>query len=345
MKKYLLNDKLNYYKANLHCHTIVSDGQKTPEEVKKIYSDMGYSVVAYTDHDVFIPHDELNDDKFLALHGFEMEINEDLNGRDIRKIKTCHLCFIALKPDNLIQPCYHRSKYMIGNGDSYRKDIKFDETEKDFEREYTAECINEMISTARNKGFFVTYNHPSWSLEDYNDYSKYTGMNAMEMFNGACITMGYEDYNPRVYDDILNLGNKIYAVAGDDNHNFRTGRRFDSGIAFTMINAKSLNYTDITKALEKGDTYCSEKPLIYSLSYEDVGDCVKFYMDFSSANRVFFTTDMRVRGIEYKENSKDLIHAEFSVSKICKWVRFTVVDEQGKKACTNAYFLNDLESD
>ena len=41
----------------------------------------------------------------------------------------------------------------------------------------------------------------------------------MEMFNGGCIAIGYDDYSPRVYDDILRTGKKIFAVAGDDNHN------------------------------------------------------------------------------------------------------------------------------
>ena len=34
MKKYLLQENGNFYKANLHCHSIVSDGAFTPEELK-----------------------------------------------------------------------------------------------------------------------------------------------------------------------------------------------------------------------------------------------------------------------------------------------------------------------
>lgn len=60
----------------MHCHTNLSDGYLSPEQIKEHYKSKGYSVVAYTDHDILIPHDELNDENFLALHGFEMEINE-----------------------------------------------------------------------------------------------------------------------------------------------------------------------------------------------------------------------------------------------------------------------------
>ena len=62
MIKHLLPGSGNFYKANLHCHTTISDGRKTPEEVRRIYKEQGYSVVAFTDHDVFIPHPELAED-------------------------------------------------------------------------------------------------------------------------------------------------------------------------------------------------------------------------------------------------------------------------------------------
>ena len=37
MKKYLLPNNVSWYRANLHCHTTISDGQLTPEEVKEAY--------------------------------------------------------------------------------------------------------------------------------------------------------------------------------------------------------------------------------------------------------------------------------------------------------------------
>ena len=61
MKKYLIPENGQFYKANFHCHTTVSDGRLTPEEVKALYKEHGYSVIAFTDHDVYIPHPERND--------------------------------------------------------------------------------------------------------------------------------------------------------------------------------------------------------------------------------------------------------------------------------------------
>ena len=50
MKKFTLYREGNCYKGNLHIHTTLSDGEKTPEEIKDVYKNNGYSFVAITDH-------------------------------------------------------------------------------------------------------------------------------------------------------------------------------------------------------------------------------------------------------------------------------------------------------
>lgn len=225
MKKYLLSQNGNFYKANLHAHTNMSDGQNTPEEVKEIFKNMGYSIVAYTDHDVFVDRSHLCDENFLALNGVEEEVNGKYNSGWIN-METCHVNFIALKQDNLLCPCYHRLYYFYDNAPKYRHMVKYDENLPDFERQYTPECISNMFKKAREKGFYTIYNHPNASLENYPIYSKYENMHAMEMYNGL-----YE-YNPQVYDDMLRMGKAIHCVGGDDSHD-----KSGSGHSFTMIKA------------------------------------------------------------------------------------------------------------
>jgi len=84
MKKVLLSkEKGNFYKANLHCHSTYSDGVLSPSEIKELYKSMGYSIVAFTDHNVLMPHDELKDDDFLPLNGYEMDFSEDLFSKKV----------------------------------------------------------------------------------------------------------------------------------------------------------------------------------------------------------------------------------------------------------------------
>lgn len=327
MKKLLLDKNMPYYKANLHCHSTISDGTKTPEELKEMYVQQGYSVIAYTDHDVLLDHSDLTDDRFLALNGYEMEI--------CSATKVCHLCYIALEPDNLTQVCYHREDYFFGNAPKYKKYLKYDESKPDFIREYTSECINTMISEGRKNGFFVTYNHPAWSLETLKEYGAYRGMNAMEICNYGCLEAGYPDYNEKEYDDMLRGGQKIFCISTDDNHNYRK----DSFGGFTVINADKLAYRSITNALEMGNFYASQGPEIHELWYEDG----KIGIECSPAACIRLNTGIRRCETAYAENSeKPVTSAIFSVKDIDNYVRITVTDFSGKHANTNAYFVEDL---
>ena len=44
MKYYLLPEEGNFYKANLHAHSTVSDGKNTPEQLKELYKAFGVAV-------------------------------------------------------------------------------------------------------------------------------------------------------------------------------------------------------------------------------------------------------------------------------------------------------------
>jgi len=330
-----------FYKANLHCHSTISDGKLTPEEIKKHYLDHGYAVVAYTDHDIMIPHDELADENFLPLHGYEMEVNQYWGG-DFSLTKTCHMCLIALEPDNLRQVCWHRETYLFGNAPKYREQAQFYEEEADYVRVYTPECISDMMKKGREKGFFVTYNHPVWSMEEREQYINYHNMHAMEICNYGCVKGGYEDYVPAIYDEMLRSGKRIYCIATDDNHNYRdvTDPNCDSFGGFTMIKAEKLDYRAITSALEKGHFYASQGPEIKSLWYEDG----KLHITCGPVKSIVFSYGTRRAHTIHAPEGEYLTSAEAPVTDNCIYVRVTVTDESGKPANTNAYFVDELNA-
>ena len=83
MKDQILLPEAGYYKANLHCHTTLSDGEFTPERIKAAYQEQGYSIVAFTDHRRYENHTQLNDEGFLALAALEVDLTEEpAPGRD-----------------------------------------------------------------------------------------------------------------------------------------------------------------------------------------------------------------------------------------------------------------------
>ena len=330
MKKYLLPPTGNFYKANLHCHTNISDGKSSPEEIKKCYKSLGYHIVAYTDHDVLIGHNELTDDKFLALNGVELSING--KGEPVwANMETTHISFIAIEPDNLKQPCWHRTKYLLSNSVNYRDKVQFYEDEPDYERHYTGECISDMFKKGRECGFFTVYNHPTCSMENYTHYMNYHNMHAMEMSNGG------NEYNPRVYDDMLRGGEKIFCVGGDDNHNppdSTTG----CGKSWTMIKAEKLDYRTITQALIDGNFYASDGPEIFELWIEDNVMHVKC----SDARKIEFTASNRTSK-RFKADGNNFINeASYPIHPDSKYVRVTITGPDGEHASSNAYFIKDM---
>ena len=333
---YLLPEKGNFYKANLHSHSTVSDGQLSPRQMKELYKSRGYNILCCTDHEIMVPHHDLTDDEFLMLTGFELGFDESWRP-DFLDARVCDLCVISLDKDNNTQPCFHRTKY---HNPERNNEIIFDENEPDFEREYNSACINAAIKKCREKGFFVTYNHPCWSLEHYEDYIKYSGLSAMEICNYSSFIDGYDEYNGKAYDDFLRKGERIFCIAADDNHNRRDpeGRMWDSFGAFTVIKAQSLTYESVAEALVSGSFYSSQGPEIYSL-YLD-GD--KLHVECSPADKVVCTVNRRRCMSRYNEQTGEITHAVFDIKPSDGYFRITVVDKKGLRADTNAYFTDEL---
>ena len=66
-------------KGALHCHTTKSDGKLTPDEVLKVYRDLGFDFIALTDHDFLMMPNAYKDvpDEFqgmLVFKGIERTI-------------------------------------------------------------------------------------------------------------------------------------------------------------------------------------------------------------------------------------------------------------------------------
>lgn len=330
--KNLLPKVDRYFRANLHTHTTCSDGVLTPAEAKQAYKARGYQIVAFTDHEVCVAHPELNDPDFLALTSYELSV--DGPG------KCYHLNFIAKDPENRWQ---NFSRKACGNhGRDYVHQVVCDGDE---EREYSLEYVNSMIAKANEKGFLVTYNHPTWSQQTYPDYAGLKGLWAMEVYNHVCCSVGYEEYNDRVYQDLLTLGNCLYPVAADDFH------RYEHGIAggWIMVGAASLSYSDVIAALENGDFYASTGPEIRSLTLEGT----KLKLRCSEAVHVKIRAHNRCAVKLTPETGKTMTEAEFDLAPWLEhwklrgteagaFIRITVTDAAGEKAYTRAYWRTEL---
>jgi len=335
MRKYLLPECGTFYKTNLHTHSNISDGGLSPEEIKEYYVEHGYSVISYTDHDVFITHNELTDDNFLVLNGYELDVNQaPAEASSITGVvKTCHMGFIATKPDMETPVCWHREKYIPQKALHSKDRVKFDPNVPDYTRIYSREGVSDMMRLGRENGFFVIYNHPTWSCEDYSDYIGYENMHAMEIMNYTCIRGGYPEYNERVYDDILRSGKRILCVGTDDGH----GKSSMCG-CYMMVKAEKLEYGAVIDAITGGNFYSSEGPEIKSLYLEDG----KVTIETSEVSEIRFTTGVR-KSKRFTDEGGELLTSatyELPVDKDPYYFRVTITDKNGKHAYTNAYFMD-----
>ena len=336
MRTWLLPEGGRFYKANLHCHSVISDGWLTPEELREAYKAQGYSIVAYTDHAVLIPHNDLRQEDFLPLNGYELDFNQPKTSD--KSTKTCHICFVSLDENRTVQRIFYDSRHLQKN----LENADLDPARDYLQREYSPEAISKVLAEGASDGFFVTYNHPVWSLETMEEYCGYHGMHAMEIVNYGCITEGYDEHNGNIYDQMLRGGERIYCLATDDNHNHHPANspKQDSFGGFTMIKAERLDYATIAKALLDGHFYASEGPEIRALYLEDN----RIYIETSDAVRIVMTTENRKYRVATAPLAGDTLNAaSFELkAEMGDYVRFTVIDSYGKEAYTNAYFLSEL---
>lgn len=342
MKKYLLPENGTYYKANLHMHTVVSDGRMTPEETKELFLKNGYSIVAFTDHDVIAPHHDLTDENFLALTSFETYFNTELFGvMDYGFVQTYHLNFLAKDPDNVVCPAFseryveraHSLKYVTEEMRKY-----------DYDREYSVKYMNKIIKEANEAGFLVTYNHPVWSLQDYRDYGDLEGLWGIEIFNTGSVLGGYQE-GIQPYNDFLRNGKNVFPIAADDAHSTRTCCG-----GFVMVNAEKLEYGSVISSLERGDFYASTGPLFKSLYLEDG----VLHVECEGAVSVLVNTERREAW--RKDVDGDCSKVSFDLNRYLNltrsipseklpwkpFIRVTLLGEKGEIAATRAYWLDEF---
>ena len=328
MKHLLIDKSLNFYKANLHCHTTLSDGKMTREEVKELYKKNGYSVVAFTDHEHLIDNSDLNDENFLTITSAELGIKEFPKQSTLKnlKMKCCHLNVYSSDPHYTVTPCYS-SMYDHYVNDLNRHLIKFD---KEFKRVHTTRGINKIIREANKRGFLVSFNHPSWSLETEKDYIGLEGLWAVEIYNHSVVAHGGRG-DEHVFEEMTRAGKSVFCTAADDNH-----KSDDTCGGFTVINAEKLDYDTIFNALRFGYFYSSTGPEIKSLVFEDG----KVYFECSDCVKVSLVTEGRRRNAILGER---ITEGSFEIKENDGYFRLVFRDEKGNLAWSQAYDLEDLE--
>lgn len=167
------------YKVNLHMHTTLSDGQRSPAEAVQIYRSKGYDVVALTDHWFWGEGEEVPD--FTVLSGAEYNIG----GADCRN-GVYHIVGIGMR-----------------HAPSLSKDM-------------SAQKIIDGIHAA---GGIAILAHPAWSLNTPEQMMNLKNIDATEIYNSVSgMHMSRRPDSGLLVDMIAANGLYLPLLASDDTH-------------------------------------------------------------------------------------------------------------------------------
>lgn len=320
------------YKANLHSHSVRSDGHTTPEESVKRHKEHGYSILAITDHEAPYDHSALTTDDFLLITGYEAYIRPSKICKGNHYKPEIHLNLIAKEPDNVNLIGYNPvcCKYI-----NIIEQMKLPHPDKLWNRKFTVEYIQKFIDSAVRNGYLVSLNHPCWSMQATEELLQLKNYYSVEIFNYASMLVsGYAENMP-VYDAILRSGNMVYCHGSDDNHNeYPLDHPLsDSFGAWTMIMADKLDYPSVIKALENGNFYASTGPEIKVLGRE--GN--KFHIETSDVRRITMHVTPKLSRVEMALKGQTVNSADFKIPAGAPYVYFSAIAEDGTRAYTHAF--------
>jgi len=333
---YLISPNTPQHKANLHCHSVHSDGALTPTELKNAYRERGYSILAITDHETPQAHNELTDEHFLMLTGYEVYIRPSQQCVYDVFSPEIHMNLFARDPQN---------ETLVGYNPPYCKYLPAERQETIEKagplrpREYTVEYINEFIQAAREAGYLVAYNHPVWSMESEERILAYDGIFSLELINGGSDVISGMEYSGALYDKLIRSGKRWFVHAGDDNHNHDPLDSVDSDSfrAATTILTEKLSYDAVIKAMETGEMYSTSGPVIREVSVE--GDEVTVVC----SDAVYIGCHIGSKRPEYVRgtNQNPVTTATFRIHPKAQYLRISVIDADGGRADTRAYFREE----
>lgn len=291
-----------FWRGNLHAHSTKSDGHRSPEDVCRFYAAAGYDFLALTDHFLAEYHWPITDTLPYRDTGFTTLLGAELHpARDTMELGNgWHLVAVGLPAD-------------------------FRPTEP-------TETGPELAARALASGAWVAAAHPHWFSMTERDLEALGPIHAIEIFNASAQDDNDAADSSYLLDLTLSRGRRIHACATDDSHFVLNTRERLSG--WVMVKSVSNASTALLTALKAGDYYSSSGPAIYDLR---VADGV-LEVSCSPAERVFIIGGPA----QYASvGEQGITEAVFDLSRWpAPWVRVVVRDTVGRKAWTNAIWLD-----
>ena len=302
MNAYPFNGSGNWYKGNLHCHSTVSDGALTPQEVADLYRKNGWNFLALTEHNIYTDWQEFNREDFIIIPGVEVSVDEKERPR-----------------------CYH----LVGLSDG-TKSLPNKESIRGYEWNGPS-SVQDTIDKLNEKGLYVVLCHPIWSRTEFEDFKDFGGYFGIEIYNHGCEMENHTGFSTVYWDSLLRRKRRVWGLATDDAHH----KIKDHLGGWVMVKSESLTRSSIISALLDGRFYSSIGPSIYDFGVEDD----EVFIECSEVKAIHFVTYETLGWSHYAGDNNLLTSSRFKLKGKELYVRVECIDEYGRVAWTNPIFL------
>ncbi|MEE8355243.1 MAG: CehA/McbA family metallohydrolase [Candidatus Bathyarchaeia archaeon] len=289
----------DWFKGNIHAHTLDSDGSYAPSDVVRFYRESGYDFLSITDHGILTDTSSFTSPRFLAIPGEELCVGHSVNGR------FTHIVALNIREELPVA---------------------------DFNREMSPQEAIDLISDLGGSAIVA---HPYWSDLNVNDLAVLEGALGIEVYNSTCEYDVGRGHSSVHWDDLLVMGKRLFGFAVDDTHG-RTREYLpkDYCKAWISVKASALTAEEVMKSINRGLFYSSTGPSIKDIRVE--GDAI--FVKSSAARSIAFISNTAL-GMMYTAEEGSLEDASYELTGREIYVRVEITDKLGRKAWSNPIYV------
>lgn len=221
-----------WLRCALHAHTTGSDGELEPGMLVEHYERAGYDVLALTDH--WVRTTAASTDRLLVIPS--AELNAQAGGPE----HDAHVLALGIATDP--EPP---------------------------ETEFAG--LPETVAWIERAGGVPYLAHTYWSGLRTEQFEDCPGLVGIEVYNAGCeLEVGRGEASLH-WDEALERGASLLAIATDDSHH----PGFDSGFAWVSARCEGRTQEAVLGALRSGAFYSSTGPAIHDVAVDDDGVVVR----------------------------------------------------------------------
>jgi len=193
------------------------------------------------------------------------------------------------------------------------------------------EDIDGLFDRARNREIVLVLAHPNWSRLKLPEMTALDAVAGVEVYNTTCDLGRARGLSDAHWDDCLDVGRCLWAVAVDDTHHIPK----DAARGWTMLKLPEPTREALVQALLDGAFYASTGVTIHRLDVEES----RISVVCDPVLRIDFLTGRANLGRSFFcEGSFYLTEAAFDLpGNLTDWVRVQCVAPDGRRAWSNPF--------